>query len=187
MSKSDPATHPELLKALAADFSAHGYDIRHTLRLIATSTDLCSGWSHLPRTEWTIGSIRTRSTRPLPAEVLADALADVTGVSDRYGDLPEGTRTIALPDSHIPAESLDILGRCSRDALASRSPPAEVGSPPHFTGLMAHSGLKRKLSRSAECRLAQFLGRRVERNGRLLKSFIFVLSVGRPRFRNGPS
>src|SRR5262249_20980691 len=52
--------------------------------------------------------------RPLAAEVLADALADVTGVPDRYGDLPLGTRAIALVDPQTPAPSLDILGRCSR-------------------------------------------------------------------------
>ena len=38
---TNPATHPELLDPLAADFVAHGYDFRHTLRLIATSGDLC--------------------------------------------------------------------------------------------------------------------------------------------------
>jgi hypothetical protein len=52
--------------------------------------------------------------RPLQAEVLADALANVTGVSDKYGDLPEQTRAVTLSDSLIPSPALDILGRCSR-------------------------------------------------------------------------
>ena len=34
---TNPATHPELLDALAADFVAHDFDLRRTLRLIATS------------------------------------------------------------------------------------------------------------------------------------------------------
>ncbi|NUM56052.1 MAG: DUF1553 domain-containing protein [Candidatus Hydrogenedentes bacterium] len=32
-----PASHPELLEWLAYDFMAHGYDIKHTMRLILTS------------------------------------------------------------------------------------------------------------------------------------------------------
>ena len=54
-------------------------------------------------------------TRPLPAEVLADAIAAVTGVAERYGQEPAGTRAVNLFDARIPAESLDILGRCSRE------------------------------------------------------------------------
>ena len=34
---TNPATHPELLDQLAADFIKHGCDLRHTLRLIALS------------------------------------------------------------------------------------------------------------------------------------------------------
>ena len=43
MRATNPATHPELLDALAADFVAHGYDLRHTLRLIATSATYARG------------------------------------------------------------------------------------------------------------------------------------------------
>src|SRR5262249_29560481 len=32
---TNPATHPALLDRLASDFVAHGYDLRHTLRVIA--------------------------------------------------------------------------------------------------------------------------------------------------------
>ncbi|MEM7560152.1 MAG: DUF1549 domain-containing protein [Planctomycetota bacterium] len=34
---TNPATHPELLEQLAADFVVHDYDLRHTLMLIASS------------------------------------------------------------------------------------------------------------------------------------------------------
>ncbi|MEJ7637154.1 MAG: hypothetical protein WKF75_03975 [Singulisphaera sp.] len=54
--------------------------------------------------------------RPLEPEVAADAIADVTGVPDTYGDEPEGTRAVTLFDPLTPAPSLDILGRCARVA-----------------------------------------------------------------------
>jgi hypothetical protein len=53
--------------------------------------------------------------RPLPAVVLVDAVARVTGVPEKLGDLPAGARAIALGDSRVASEPLDLLGRCSRD------------------------------------------------------------------------
>jgi hypothetical protein len=47
-------------------------------------------------------------------EVLADAISDVTGISDQYGNQPLGTRAVSLFDPKIDSEALDILGRCSR-------------------------------------------------------------------------
>ncbi len=60
--------------------------------------------------------------RPLGAEVLADAIADVTGVSDIYGEEPAGTRAVVLPDPKIPAPGLDLLGRCSREESCDSAP-----------------------------------------------------------------
>jgi hypothetical protein len=113
---TNPATHPELLDRLAADFVQHGHDIRHTLRLIARSATYGrSGAANTGnRADDRFYSHAYR--RPLDPEVLADALADVTGVSDRYGDEPLGTRAVSLFDPRTPAPSLDILGRCSRQA-----------------------------------------------------------------------
>jgi hypothetical protein len=39
--------------------------------------------------------------KPLPAEVLMDALATVTGVAEKYPDFPAGTRAVQLPVTDI--------------------------------------------------------------------------------------
>jgi len=111
---TNPATHPELLDRLAKDFVSHGYDIRHTLRRIARSETY-------GRTSESTASNKDDDrfyshayARPLPPEVLADALCDVTGVSEQYGDEPPGTRAIALVNPETPSRALDVLGRCSR-------------------------------------------------------------------------
>ncbi len=128
---TNPATHPELLARLADDFVRHGHDIRHTLRLIALSETYGRG-DTATRDNQADDRFYARSyRRPLEAEVLADALADATGVSDRYGDEPVGTRAVALSDPRTPAPSLDVLGRCSREtscegATANGGLPAKL-------------------------------------------------------------
>jgi hypothetical protein len=116
---TNPATHPELLDKLAADFVEHGYDFRHTLRLIALSETFRRDGSTSTVAPPAFVDDRYYSQalrQPLEAEVLADAIADVTGVFDAYGEEPAGTRAVSLFDPATPAVSLDILGRCSREA-----------------------------------------------------------------------
>jgi hypothetical protein len=114
---TNPATHPELLDRLAIDFVEHGYDLRHTLRRIASSETYgrSEGGGELDGTSATDERFYSHAyRRPLEPEVLADAISEVTGVADQYGDEPLGTRAVALVDPSTPAPSLDILGRCSR-------------------------------------------------------------------------
>jgi hypothetical protein len=104
---------------LAIDFVEHGYDYRRTLRLIALSETFRRGDATRAGSESGLVGDRFYAyalRRPLEPEVLADAIADVAGVWDAYGDEPVGTRAIALFDPATPSDSLDILGRCSRQA-----------------------------------------------------------------------
>ncbi len=114
MRDTNPATHPELLDRLAADLIKHGYDVRHTLRLIALSETYGRSGATTAANEADDRFYSHAYRRPLEPEVLADAIADVTGVSDKYGSEPDGTRAVALADPRTPAPALDILGRCSR-------------------------------------------------------------------------
>jgi hypothetical protein len=53
--------------------------------------------------------------RPLPAEVFLDAVAQVTGVDERFSGVPEGTRAVQLAGPVVGSMALDVLGRCSRE------------------------------------------------------------------------
>lgn len=111
---TNPATHPELLDRLAADFAENQFRLRHTIRLIVTS----AAYARSSTAARQLHDDRFYShalVKPLVAEVLADAIADVTGVANRYGGQPAGTRAISLYDPRTNAPALDILGRCSRD------------------------------------------------------------------------
>lgn len=111
---TNPATHPALLEQLATDFVEHGYDLRHTLRLIAQSATYSRSAQTLTANLSDDRYYSHALTRPLSAEVLADAIADITSIADRYEDQPDGTRAVALFDPQIKSETLDILGRCDR-------------------------------------------------------------------------
>ncbi len=113
---TNPATHPALLDELARDFAAHGFDVRHAIRTIAAS----EAYRRSPRA--TAGSppddrfLSHAQDRPLPPHVLVDAVARVTGVPEPLGDRPPGTTAVSLGDSRVPSPTLDLLGRCPREA-----------------------------------------------------------------------
>ena len=105
---TNPPTHPELLAALAADFRDHGYNLRRLMKTIVSSRTY--QLSHEPNaTNRDDATNFSRSlSRGLDAEVLLDAVADVTGVSETFttaitegatvGQAPAGTRAIQLRD-----------------------------------------------------------------------------------------
>ncbi len=125
---TNPATHPELLNRLANDFVSHGYSLRHTLKLIALSRTYGRDGSN-PENEIARQFYSHYLRRPMMPEVLADAIADVTGVQDQFPDQPIGTRAIMLVDSSASTPSLDILGRCSGVAACSDGNAAAGGLP----------------------------------------------------------
>ena len=112
---TNPATHPQLLERLGEQFVDTGYDVRALIKLIVQSATYqrSSQPTALNAADDRFYSHGLR--KPLEAEVLADAICDVTGVPERYGEMPSGTRATQLVDSRIPSLSLDILGRCVRD------------------------------------------------------------------------
>ncbi len=94
---SNPPSNPELLDALAKDFVAHGFDLRHAVRTIMRSRvyQLSARPADPERDD---ESLFARAVvRPLQAEQLLDAAAQVTGVSPRFAGFPPGTRAGQLP------------------------------------------------------------------------------------------
>ena len=106
---TNPATHPELLTELADDFVAHGYDLRWTLKRIALSAAYARSANTLPQNATDDRFYSHALQKPLESEVLADAISDVLGVPDVYGNEPKGTRAISLFDPNTESDALDIL------------------------------------------------------------------------------
>ncbi len=95
---TNPPSNGPLLDALADDFVAHGYDLKHLIRTIMTSAvyELSS-----EPDERNVADTRnfSRHYRQRPrAEVLLDAIVDITGVPESFDAAPPGTRAAAQLD-----------------------------------------------------------------------------------------
>ena len=98
---SNPCVHPELLDALAADFVAHGYDLKHLLRTLFNSR--LYQLSARPN-DTNLGDTRHFSRgyrRRLPAEVLDDAVPDLTGSPDTLDATPPRSPAPQPRTTHI--------------------------------------------------------------------------------------
>ena len=58
---------------------------------------------------------------------MADAISDVLGVPDVYGNESVGTRAVSLFDPNTESDALDILGRCGRETSCESSTAAING------------------------------------------------------------
>jgi hypothetical protein len=139
---TNPPTHPELLAALAEDFRKHGYDLHHLMKTIVSSRTY--QLSHRPNAtnREDVTNYSRSLARGLDAEVLLDAVADVTGIPETFstavteggtvGQAPAGTRAIQLrdPDTFF-SRFLELYGRANRGAIPERSNKPNLGQALH--------------------------------------------------------
>lgn len=142
---SNPCVNPALLDALAADFAAHGYDLKHLFRTILESRTY--QLSTVPN-ESNLADTRNFSRgyrRRLPAEVMVDAVRDATGVADTFAAMPAGGRATQAWSYKIESHFLDAFGRpnSSSDCPCERDTQLSVVQSLH---LMNSKTLQAKLS-----------------------------------------
>ncbi len=114
--ESNPPTNPELLDALAQDFASHGFDRRHILRLILNSrTYQASARTNAFNREDERYFSHCRQ-QMLSAEQLLDAVCQVTGKPERFGNLPVGTPATQLPAPQPANAFLTAFGQPSRQS-----------------------------------------------------------------------
>jgi hypothetical protein len=116
---SNPAAHPALLDALAADFVKHGYDRKHVIRTILNSRvyQLSSRSTDFNRKD--VKYFSHARTRMLSAEQLLDAVCQVTGVPEKYAGLPAGTKAIQLPSPDVENAFLKTFGQPARETACA--------------------------------------------------------------------
>ena len=128
---NNPPTHPELLRRLAEDFARNGYDLRQLFgRIVRSQTYQLSSTVNDTNRADQLNYSRALS-RPLDSEILLDAICDVTGVPETYGNwlhkkkgrggAPKGTRAVQLKETDIyHSDFLDTFGRPNRFSIPER-------------------------------------------------------------------
>jgi hypothetical protein len=110
---TNPPSNPELLAALEKHFIESGFDLKELVRVITRShtyqlSAVPNADNHVDRQNYS-----RFYPRRMQAEVLLDAIDDMTGAKTSFANLPVGTRAIALPDNSYNNSSLflQVFGR----------------------------------------------------------------------------
>lgn len=110
---TNPPTNPELLDALAKHFIESGFDLKEVVRTITQSSTY--QLSAMPNEHNGVDRQNFSHFYPkrLSAEVLLDAVDQLTGARTDFADLPPGTRAVALPDNSYNRSMpfLKVFGR----------------------------------------------------------------------------
>ncbi len=108
---TNPPTNPELLEALTKHFVASKFDMKSLVRLICTSNTY--RLSSIPNTH--NADDKQNFSRFIPrrlhAEVLHDAIDQVTLSKPAFKGVPAGTRAVQLPDNMFESYFLSVFGR----------------------------------------------------------------------------
>jgi hypothetical protein len=148
----NPPSNPELLAFLEEELVTHQYDLKHLYRLILNSaTYQCS---HISTTSDDRGEMNFAcySLRRLEAEVLIDALCQISGTTEQYSSIipepytfmPENQRSMMLADASITSPFLEKYGRSSRDS-GMESDRSSRPTPAQRLHMLNSSHIRRKL------------------------------------------
>ena len=116
---TNPPSDEALLDWLVADFVAHRYDVKHLIRTIMTSATYARSSVPAPGNESDAKFLSHYPVKRLSAEVLLDAISQVTEVPTPIAGYPAGWRSLQLPDNKVESTFLDSFGRPARASTCS--------------------------------------------------------------------
>lgn len=153
----NPPANPELLAFLQQELVGSRYDLKHIYRLILNSTTYQLSFVATTERPEAEANFAHALLRPLDAEVLVDALCQVTGTSEQYSSaipepytlVPPDVRSIALADGSITSTFLETFGRPPRDTgLASERTNRPTAAQRLY--LLNSSDIQRRIQQSAK-------------------------------------
>jgi hypothetical protein len=114
---TNPPTNPELLDALAKEFTRSGYDVKQLIRTIMTSR-LYQLDSTASRTRDEDGRFYASFVaKRIAAEPLSDAIDAAAETTPKFAGVPAGTRAIELPDAIYNDRLLTTFGKPKRESV----------------------------------------------------------------------
>jgi hypothetical protein len=163
----NPPSNPQLLAYLEKDFIDSGYDLRRLYQTILTSTTY--QFSSVPRFDSPEAEANFASypLRRLEAEVLIDAVNQITGTTDLYTSaipepftyIPKDMRAIEVADGSITSPFLTLFGRSAR-ATGMENERNNNPVPAQWLHLLNSSHIQQKLERGPKLRALLGSGRK---------------------------
>lgn len=143
---TNPPTNPDLLEALAKQFVESRFDVHQLIRTITASQAYQRSSRPNVTNERDEQNYSRALFKRLDAEVLLDAVSQATGVSEKFGGAPEGTRAVQLWDSQVNHYFLKLFGRptrltaceCERATEPSVSQVLHVLNSPELQSKLSH-------------------------------------------------
>ncbi|MFM7783621.1 MAG: DUF1549 domain-containing protein, partial [Gammaproteobacteria bacterium] len=116
---SNPPVNKELLEELSRRFVDYKYDFKKLVRdICASRTYQLTPKSNALNAEDT-RNFAKGSIRRLRAEVLLDAITQVTQTKNKFRGLPDGARAVEIVDGRTTTYFLTTFGRASRDTVCA--------------------------------------------------------------------
>ncbi len=114
MRASNPSANEELLDALAKDFVAHKFDVKHIIRTIVSSRVYQLACEPTDANKNDRQSFARFYARRLIAEVFYDAVDQTCGTHTRFGGISDNARAVDLPHEGFGSYFLDTFDRPQR-------------------------------------------------------------------------
>ena len=116
---SNPASNPELLDELAKRFTAYNYDFKKLVRDVCNSRIYQLSTRPNASNESDLRNFARSKVRRLRAEILLDAISQVTGTKNKFQGLPLGARAVQIADGRVSNYFLTTFGRATRETVCS--------------------------------------------------------------------
>lgn len=156
----NPPSNPELLAYLEKEIAASGYDMKRFYRTVLNSSTY--QLSSIPRSDRPEAAVSFASypIRRLEAEVLVDAINQITGTSDLYTSpipepftyIPRDQPAVAIADGSITSPFLTLFGRSAR-ATGMENERSNRPVPAQWLHMLNSSQIQRKLEQGPNLKL----------------------------------
>ena len=116
---STPPVNKELIDALSEKLRGYNYDFKKLVRDICTSRTYQLSTKTNETNEKDTTNFSHATLRRMRAEVLLDAITQVTTTSNKFPGLPSGARAVQIANGNTSTYFLTTFGRAKRETVCS--------------------------------------------------------------------
>lgn len=119
MRATNPASNEPLMQALAEHMIEVKFDLKAFTKTLLSSRvyQLSSAVNESNRLD--DQNYSRAAVKPMPAEVLLDAISQATGIPEQFNGWPDGYRAIQIWDNKLPSPFLETFGRPIRQTVCA--------------------------------------------------------------------